>query len=138
MGVFVYLADVYRRYSSSALAAQSFLRNFLAGTLNLAVPTFYTRLTPPVASSVLGAIAAVLGLTPFVLLAFGAKIRSVSRVAKALQQEEEDAEEERRARVEKEARRERRREQKQEWLQSRGGVNDHSEKLHDHSQKLQA
>ncbi|CAO1615035.1 unnamed protein product [Parajaminaea phylloscopi] len=105
MGVFVYLADCFRWYSSSALAAQSFMRNLLAGVLCLAVPKMYYGLTPPVASSVTASIAAVLGLTPFILLMYGAKIRAVSPIARALQKEEEEIEEERRRIREREARR---------------------------------
>lgn len=116
LGVFVFLSDVFRRYASSALAAQSFLRNLLAGTLSLAVPPMYNNLGPPVASSVLAALAAVLGLTPFILMAFGPKIRSASRVAKALQREEEEAEEQKQVAREKELRRERRRRAKEETL----------------------
>lgn len=49
----------------------------------------YNNLTPPVASSVLGAISAALGVCPFILLFLGGKIRKRSRVAKALAHEEE-------------------------------------------------
>lgn len=95
LGVFVYLADCYQRYSSSALAAQSFMRNLMAGTLALAVPSMYYNLGSPAATSVLAGISAFLGLTPFILLAYGSKIRSMSRVYKALQREEEELEEQR-------------------------------------------
>lgn len=112
LAVFSYIADCYARYSSSGLAAQSWLRNFFAGTFVLFAPAMYQNLTPPIASTVLGAIAAVLGICPFMLIAYGAKIRSKSRVARALQQEEEEAEEKMRLERERNARRARRLEEK--------------------------
>lgn len=123
MGVFVYLADCFRWYSSSAQAAQSFLRNTMAGMLSLAVPSMYHRLTPPVASSVLAAITAVLGLIPFVLLAYGAKIRAASPVAKALQREEEDVKEQRRISREKQLRKQERQAKKDDFFGERRDLN---------------
>lgn len=100
------------RYASSALAAQSWLRNFLAGCFPLFVPAMYHNLTPPIATTVLACIALVLGSCPFVLMAFGARIRAHSRVAKALEKEEMEMEEKRREEHEKRLRRQRRQAEK--------------------------
>lgn len=89
LAVFTYIAECYEIYASSGLAAQSWLRNVLAGAFPLFATGMYDNLTPPIASTVLGVIAAVLGICPFMLFFFGGKIRSKSRVAKALAAEEE-------------------------------------------------
>lgn len=49
----------------------------------------YTNLRPAIASTILGTIAAVLGVCPFILFFYGAKIRSKSKVAKALAEQEQ-------------------------------------------------
>lgn len=116
MAVFVYLSDLYMRYASSALAAQSALRNILAGTFVLFTPAMYTRLTPQWATTLLALISLVLGSCPFVLLIFGAKIRARSRVAQALKREEEELAEWRAMEAAKVERRNRRREQKEEMM----------------------
>ena len=83
------------------------------------------KLGPPVASSILGGIAAILGICPFVLFRFGAHIRKHSRVAQGLAREDEEEREmqmldkERRERhtrrkEEKEKREEQREEQRKE------------------------
>jgi len=56
----------------------------------------YNNLTPPVASSVLGGIALVLGACPFILFFYGEKIRKMSKVVQQLEKDEEEAREERR------------------------------------------
>lgn len=91
LAVFSYLADVYERYASSALAAQSFLRNTFAATFPLFSQQMYGNLTPKYASTVLAAIACVLGIVPFILLKYGEQIRSRSRAAMALEREEREA-----------------------------------------------
>lgn len=78
----------------------------------ICLAAMYHNLTPPIASTVLGAIAAVLGICPFLLMAYGAKIRSKSRVARALQREEEEIEEKMRLERERNARRAKRLEEK--------------------------
>lgn len=89
LAVFTYIAECYEIYASSGLAAQSWLRNVLAGAFPLFASGMYRNLSPPIASTILGVIAAVLGVCPFMLFFFGGKIRSKSRVAKALAAEEE-------------------------------------------------
>ena len=81
LAVFNYLADVYHRYASSALAAQSFCRNILGGTFPLFTAAMFKRLGVPGASSLLGGLSALLTVVPWVLVFFGPKIRSRSRFA---------------------------------------------------------
>lgn len=81
LAVFNYLADVYHRYASSALACQSFCRNILAAVFPLFSERMFTRLTFPAASSLLGGLAAVLTIVPWVLVFKGPKIRARSRIA---------------------------------------------------------
>lgn len=109
LAVFSYLADVYERYASSALAAQSFLRNTFAAGFPLFSQQMYNKLTPKYASTLLACIACVLGVVPFVLLKYGDRIRKHSRAAMALQREEQEAAEFFAHEEEKQARREARR-----------------------------
>lgn len=116
LGVFVVLAGIYGRYASSALAAQSWLRNTGAAVSPLWTPAMYHNLGAPYATTILACIAAVLGTCPFVLLFFGPQLRARSRVAQAMQKEEEELEEQRRLEREKQERRKRRQEQKERML----------------------
>jgi hypothetical protein len=50
----------------------------------------YDQLTFPVASSVLGAIAAVMAVVIWLLIVFGPRLRARSKVAMSLQQQEGD------------------------------------------------
>lgn len=81
LAVFNYLADTYGRYASSALAAQSFSRNLLAGLLALAVEPMYRDLGFRAASCLLGGVGLLLTAVPFVLLLYGPRIRARSRLA---------------------------------------------------------
>lgn len=56
LATFNYLADTYHRYASSAIAAQSFCRNILAGVFPLVANFMFTNLTYQGASSLLGGI----------------------------------------------------------------------------------
>lgn len=91
LATFSFLADVYERYASSALAAQSFLRNTFAAFFPLFSQSMYNQLTPKYASTLLACIAALLGVVPFVLLKYGHRIRKHSRAAMALEREEQEA-----------------------------------------------
>ncbi|EXJ96089.1 hypothetical protein A1O1_01215 [Capronia coronata CBS 617.96] len=84
LAVFNYLADVYHRYASSALAAQSFMRNTLAAVFPLFTDQMFRTLGYPAASSLLGGISAVLTLVPWVLLFNGEKIRARSKIARQI------------------------------------------------------
>lgn len=109
LAVFSYLADCYERYASSALAAQSFLRNAFAATFPLFSQQMYDQLTPKYASTLLACIASVLGVVPFALLKYGDQIRKRSRAAMALEREEQEAAEFLAHEQEKQQRREARR-----------------------------
>lgn len=81
LAVFNYLADVYHRYASSALAAQSFCRNMLAAIFPLFTQAMFRRLGTPGASSLLGGVSALLTVVPWILVFFGPKIRKRSKFA---------------------------------------------------------
>ncbi|KAL2817054.1 major facilitator superfamily domain-containing protein [Aspergillus cavernicola] len=84
LAVFNYLADTYHRYASSAIAAQSCCRNLLGGVFPLVTHAMFNNLGFPEASSLLGAIGAVLCLVPWVLAVYGERIRGGSRLASEL------------------------------------------------------
>ena len=81
LAVFNYLADVYHRFASSALAAQSFCRNMMAGVFPLVTSQMFHRLSTPGASSLLGGVGAFLTVVPWVLVFFGPRIRARSKIA---------------------------------------------------------
>ncbi|KIW83053.1 hypothetical protein Z517_02296 [Fonsecaea pedrosoi CBS 271.37] len=84
LAVFNYLADVYHRYASSALAAQSFMRNIFAAIFPLFTNQMFNNLDYPPAASLLGGIAALLTVVPWVLLFNGEKIRARSKIARQI------------------------------------------------------
>ncbi|CAK4033824.1 related to MFS multidrug transporter [Lecanosticta acicola] len=81
LAVFNYLADAYHRYASSALAAQSFCRNLLAGAFPLFTTPMFTTLTFQGAGGFLGGMGFLLTTVPWVLLLFGPQIRAKSKLA---------------------------------------------------------
>lgn len=81
LATFNYLADSYHIYASSALAAQNFCRNVLGGIFPLIVNAMFTNLGLRGAGGMLGGIAMVLSIIPWVLLFFGERIRSRSKLA---------------------------------------------------------
>ncbi|KAE8383088.1 MFS transporter [Aspergillus bertholletiae] len=83
LAVFNYLADAYGPHASSAIAAQSFCRNILGGIFPLITDAMFTNLGYPAASSLLGGIAAVLTLVPWVLVLYGPTIRARSKMTVA-------------------------------------------------------
>lgn len=84
LAVFNYLADVYHAYASSALAAQSFMRNLMAAIFPLFTDQMFRNIGYPQASSLLGGISALLTLVPWVLLFNGERIRARSRIARQI------------------------------------------------------
>ncbi|KAI5808544.1 major facilitator superfamily domain-containing protein [Peziza echinospora] len=84
LAVFNYFADTYQRYASSALAAQSFCRNMMAAGFPLFTEAMFTGLGFGAASSLLGGVAMVLTVVPWVLIFYGGRIRARSKFAKAL------------------------------------------------------
>lgn len=81
LAVFNYFADIYHKYASSALAAQSFCRNVLAGAFPLVTEPLFTNLGEARAGALLGGIATALTIVPWVLVFSGDKIRARSRFA---------------------------------------------------------
>lgn len=81
LAVFNYLADTYHQYASSALAAQSFCRNMLAGVFPLVTSAMFHKMTFAGASSFLGGLGAVLTIVPWVLVFYGPRIRARSKFA---------------------------------------------------------
>lgn len=95
LAVFNCLSDCYKRYASSALSAQGFLRNLVGGVLILAANPLYDNLGFQWGSALLGFISAVMTLIPFVLFFKMQWIRSRSHFAGQIMREEEEGEGER-------------------------------------------
>lgn len=87
----VYIADAYETFSSSGIACQALVRNLTAGILSAVSDPIYTSIEPAIASSVLGGIAGLLGLAPFVLYFWGDKLRAMSPVTSQLLRQEDEA-----------------------------------------------
>lgn len=81
LATFNYLTDTYHIYASSALAAQSFCRNALGGNFPLITQLMFKNLGIRGAGGMLGAIATALTFIPWILVFFGERIRSKSKVA---------------------------------------------------------
>lgn len=75
LAVVNYLTDSYEKYAASALSAASLGRNIFGAFLPLASPALYTNIGFQWASSLLGFIALVLTLAPFILIIKGEEIR---------------------------------------------------------------
>ncbi|TNY19193.1 hypothetical protein DMC30DRAFT_423953 [Rhodotorula diobovata] len=88
LATYLYIGDVYDRYSSSGQAAQSLLRNILGATFPFFGVTMYDNLTFPWASTLVGFIALALATVPWGLIAFGPQLRAKSRVARSMEQHE--------------------------------------------------
>ncbi|KAK4159425.1 major facilitator superfamily domain-containing protein [Cladorrhinum sp. PSN259] len=84
LAVFNYLADIYTTYASSALAAQSFCRNVLAGIFPLITKTLWEDFGRVNTTVCLGMIGMVLTAVPWVLVWKGESIRGRSRFAVTL------------------------------------------------------
>ncbi|KAI1098553.1 MFS general substrate transporter [Jackrogersella minutella] len=84
LATFNYLADIYQTYASSALAAQSFCRNVLGGAFPLVTGPLIRNLGEDAMGGLLGGIATLLTVVPWVLVLFGDKIRGRSSFAIAL------------------------------------------------------
>ncbi|GAA5908018.1 hypothetical protein JCM8208_004025 [Rhodotorula glutinis] len=84
LAVFSYLADCYTIYASSALSGQSLFRNLAACGFPLFCTQMYNSLGYQWASFLAGCVALLLAATPWVLFAFGPKIREKSNFAKEL------------------------------------------------------
>ncbi|KAH9908854.1 major facilitator superfamily domain-containing protein [Xylariomycetidae sp. FL2044] len=85
LATFNYLADIYRAYASSALAAQSFCRNVLGGIFPLVTGMLIRNLGEDATGGLLGAIATALSIVPWILVFYGERIRRRSKFAIALE-----------------------------------------------------
>ncbi|KAK0725229.1 major facilitator superfamily domain-containing protein [Lasiosphaeris hirsuta] len=81
LAVFNYFADTYNKYASSALAAQSLCRNVVGGSFPLVTALMFENLGEVKVGGVLGAVAAVLTVVPWVLVFYGERIRARSPFA---------------------------------------------------------
>ncbi|KAI2638429.1 major facilitator superfamily domain-containing protein [Xylaria nigripes] len=85
LATFNYFADSYRIYASSAIAAQSFCRNVLAGVFPLVTTLLWTNLGEAKAGATLGSIAALFTAIPWALVLYGDTIRRKSKYAITLE-----------------------------------------------------
>ncbi|KAM3513490.1 hypothetical protein MY11210_002878 [Beauveria gryllotalpidicola] len=85
LSTFNYLADTYHAYASSALASQSLCRNLLGGAFPLIAAPLFRNLGTRAAGGLLGGIGTGLTVIPWVLVFFGQRIRSRSKIAISLQ-----------------------------------------------------
>jgi hypothetical protein len=84
-----YLAGAYGIYAASALAGNAVIRSFIGGTLPLAGPAMYSKLSPQWAGTLLGLIQVCLIPIPFVFYKWGAKIRAKSPLIKQMRADQE-------------------------------------------------
>ncbi|KAI3480670.1 hypothetical protein L1887_57147 [Cichorium endivia] len=97
-----YTVSSYSIYAASAIAAQSFLREFLSGAFTLITEPMYHNVGYQWATSILAFIGVPLSVIPFLFYKFGPTIRRRSSFAKELQLVEEK-ERNRRAKLESRA-----------------------------------
>jgi hypothetical protein len=105
-----YLAGCYGIYAASALAGNAVCRSLMGGTLPLAGPAMYAKLTPQWAGTLLGLVQVALIPIPFVFYKWGEGIRKRSPMIRQLREDQERSEkraakakrqQERRAAIEK-------------------------------------
>ncbi|KAK4920838.1 hypothetical protein LTR66_016710 [Elasticomyces elasticus] len=77
----VYIVDIYLSTSASALAANTFVRSFVAAGLPLAAPTMYKNLGVAWATSVLGFLCVAAIPAPFLFYKYGPQLRARSTYA---------------------------------------------------------
>ncbi|OAX31940.1 MFS general substrate transporter [Rhizopogon vinicolor AM-OR11-026] len=82
--VFVYLADCYGPYASSALAGQSLCRNILATIFPLFTTQMFDRMTYKWANTLVALIAVAMIPIPYILFFYGSRIRQRSPVSKKI------------------------------------------------------
>lgn len=82
MGMSNYITDVFRQYSASAQAAASMTRSLGAVLLPLAAGPMYIQLGIHWAPSLLGFVALVMGVIPFVFIRFGESLARKSKYAR--------------------------------------------------------
>ncbi|GAA5822963.1 hypothetical protein JCM11251_004438 [Rhodosporidiobolus azoricus] len=88
LATYLYLGDVYDKYSSSAQASQGLLRNVLGAVFPFFGNIMYDKLTFPWASTLVGFLAGAFAIVPWVLIFYGERIRAKSRVAIQMEMQE--------------------------------------------------
>ncbi|OAX41038.1 MFS general substrate transporter [Rhizopogon vinicolor AM-OR11-026] len=89
MVVFLYLADCYGTYASSAIAGQSLCRNLAAGAFPLFTTQMFARLTYKWGLTLFACVGAALVPIPWVLFFYGSRIRARSKVSQKILEDEE-------------------------------------------------
>jgi hypothetical protein len=87
-----YLAGCYGIYAASALAGNTVCRSLLGGSLPLAGPAMYAKMTPQWAGTLLGLVQVVLIPIPFVFYRWGEGIRRRSPMIRQLREDQERGE----------------------------------------------
>lgn len=77
-GIFAYTVEAYRKYTASAMAANSFVRSIMSGAFPLFGLQMYEKLTIPWATTLLALFACALIPIPFVFYRYGAHLREKS------------------------------------------------------------
>lgn len=77
-GIFAYTVEAYRKYTASAMAANSFVRSLMSGVFPLFGLQMYEKLTIQWATTLLALFACVLIPIPFVFYKYGAVLRAKS------------------------------------------------------------
>ncbi|KAH8668856.1 major facilitator superfamily transporter [Xylariales sp. PMI_506] len=83
-----YLAGAYGIYAASALAGNAVTRSMFGGTLPLAGPSMYTKLTPQWAGTLLGLLEVAMIPIPFIFYKYGDKIRARSPIIKQMREDQ--------------------------------------------------
>ncbi|KAF1826157.1 MFS general substrate transporter [Dissoconium aciculare CBS 342.82] len=76
-----YLTDTYLMYAASALAGNTIARSAMAAAAPLYTQQMFSALGVGVAGSIIGAVACLLAVIPFLFYRYGARIRQKSRFA---------------------------------------------------------
>lgn len=84
-----YLAGAYGIYAASALAGNAVTRSIFGGTLPLAGPAMYAKLTPQWAGTLLGLLEAAMIPIPIIFYRYGEKIRSKSTIIRQMREDQE-------------------------------------------------
>lgn len=90
------MSECYGIYASSAIAGQSCSRNLVGGSIAFATNSMFKGMTVRWAIVMMGGIASVLALVPFVAYIYGPQIRARSKYSRVLMQQERDARDEER------------------------------------------
>ncbi|KAL3426400.1 MFS transporter [Phlyctema vagabunda] len=87
-----YLASSYGIYSASALAGNAVVRSVIGGSLPLAGPAMYAKMSPQWAGTFLGLLEVALIPIPFVFYKWGKQIRMRSPLIRKLREDQERSE----------------------------------------------